>query len=87
MRKLKGYQFVGRGKRMVAEDPIDWGKVTDGSIYRLKKGEDFNGDPTVFASRVHAAARSRGMKAKTQTEAYVVVVAEPKEGEEDREEK
>jgi hypothetical protein len=38
---------------------VDWDEVTDGTIWELTQGEDFDGKPGTFCARVRKVARER----------------------------
>jgi hypothetical protein len=80
VRKLKSYQFRGRGAVKAPETTIDWDKVLDGGVYRLQGGVDYAGEARDMVSRAHSAARKRGLKVRVNTENSVVIEAVQKGG-------
>jgi len=51
-----------------------WDEWSDGRVWRLTRGEDFNSDPKSFRVLVHRTAKSRGLKARTHIESQDVFV-------------
>lgn len=55
MEKLSGYSF-GPERR----PKHDWPKIFDGSIWRLRKGEDFTMSAKAFRRQVYSRAHEQG---------------------------
>ena len=65
-RRLKDdYNFGGtRGRH----DLYPWDEWLDGSVWRIRRGEDFEVSIVAIRSAVHQAAARRGHKVETATE-------------------
>lgn len=80
MELLESYEFTGRSG---GQSKYDFDKLFDGSIYRLQRGDDFDGKTSVKSIRGYLAtqASKRGKSLRTQIEAdgaALVVQAAPK---------
>jgi hypothetical protein len=64
MQKLKEFEFKKGGGR----SSYDWDTILDGSIYKLKAGEDFETSAESFRSTANTAAKRLGGKVRTSVE-------------------
>lgn len=68
--KLKSFEFTRTSGRY----SYPWDQWTDGSIWKVKRGEDFNTSQTNFGASVYDKARKIGKKVRVKNEPDDVVV-------------
>lgn len=56
--------FPGRGPSVGAAQRYPWDEWFDGSVWKLKQGEDFPGDIEGFRGTLYKKAQMRGHKAR-----------------------
>lgn len=54
--------------RLSKPPAIPWDEWLDGSIWRLRRGEDFDVSAPTIQKRAHPAAQSRGLRVQTSVE-------------------
>lgn len=62
MEVMEAYQFAGKTKPNQFEKKYDWPTLTNGKVYRLVRGVDFECEVNSFRASLHSQAKRKGMR-------------------------
>ncbi len=62
MEVMEAYQFAGKNKSSWFEKKYDWPTLTNGKVYRLVRGVDFECEVNSFRASLHSKAKRSGMR-------------------------